>query len=236
MPLKQRNIENAITNLSKTIPLKEPGILQQAMTHRSWLNEHPEEQAVSNERLEFLGDAVLELVVTQYLYEHFPQKPEGELTSLRASLVRTETLAKIADTLRVGEALKLSRGEELGGGRKNASLLANTFEALVGAIYISKNMSAVKRFVNKYLIPELAKIMSDRLYRDAKSQLQEIVQAKGLPAPAYRVIKEEGPDHEKTFTVAVLVDGKHLSQGNGKSKQQAQQEAAAIALVKFKSE
>lgn len=233
MPKSTVTKQTSIAALAKSIPVGNNDLLKQALTHRSWLNEHPQGQATSNERLEFLGDAVLELVVTQFLFEKFPEKPEGELTSLRASLVRTETLARIANSLYVGLALKLSHGEELGGGRQNEGLLANTFEAIIGAIYLSRGVTTVKRFVARHLFPELEKILSHRLYRDAKSGLQELVQAKGLPAPIYRVLKEEGPDHNKTFTIAVFVGDKRVCLGTGKSKQEAQQEAAATALETY---
>lgn len=222
-----------MTSLTKAIPVKDPRLLRQALTHRSWLNEHPEEKISSNERLEFLGDAVLELVVTEFLFEKFPRETEGALTSLRASLVRTETLATIAQSLKLGELILLSHGEKISGGKENISLLANTFEAIIGAMYIGHGMRRVKPFIRKHVFPELDNIIANELDKDAKSKLQELIQAKGFPAPVYRVEKELGPDHEKTFMVAVFINGKHSASGTGKSKQQAQQKAASLALEKY---
>jgi ribonuclease-3 len=222
-------------SLSARIPVTDPDLFEESMTHRSWLNEHPDSESQSNERLEFLGDAVLELVVTKYLFKTLDDEPEGTLTSLRASLVRTETLAKIARSLQFGKFLKLSHGEELSGGRDNESLLANTFEAVVGAIYLSQGVSKVERFVAKHLLPELQTILKDRSDKDAKSVLQEVVQSKGYPAPTYRVEIERGPDHDKTFEVAVYINGKRNAVGTGKSKQLAQQQAASQALENIRA-
>jgi ribonuclease-3 len=215
------------------LPIKNKILLTNALTHRSWLNENEDLPEKSNERLEFLGDAVLELVVSEHLYLKFPNQQEGKLTALRASLVRTETLAKIATNLDLGEQIRLSKGEELGGGRKNESLLANTFESVVGAIYLESGKTGAEKFIAKHLLPELSLIIKNHLEKDAKSRLQEIIQARGLPAPEYTVLDETGPDHAKSFTVAVQSEGKQLGTGSGKSKQQAQQNAAAIALEKI---
>lgn len=220
-------------NLKKSLPIKSRTLLAQALTHRSWLNEHQGQIIDSNERLEFLGDAVLELIVTEYLFETFPDQQEGVLTALRASLVRTETLSKIAKSLKLGKYLKLSHGEDLGGGRKNESLLANTFEAVIGAIYLESGKDVATKFVRKILIPELDAIRKNHLEKDAKSLLQEKVQAKGLPAPIYQILNETGPDHNKVFTLAVLIEDKQVATGTGKSKQHAQQEAAKDALEKY---
>lgn len=217
---------------NQTIPIKKNELLEQAFTHRSWLNENNAQTQESNERLEFLGDAVLELVVTKYLYENFPQEQEGTLTALRAALVRTETLAKVANKLKLGKRLRLSRGEEVTGGRQNQSLLADTFEALIGAIYLESGKSKVTSFLKKHLLPELKTITKNQLEKDAKSMLQELVQARSLPAPIYKIIKESGPDHKKTFTIEVLINKQRLASGVGKSKQQAQQQAAQAALEK----
>lgn len=217
------------------IPISDRMILRETFTHRSWLNEHPDDKSASNERLEFLGDAVLELVVTRFLFDNFPDKPEGTLTSLRSSLVRTETLAKISRKIKIGSLLRLSHGEEVSGGRENESLLANSFEAVVGGIFLSEGMRKASSFIRRHLIPELDEIVRNRLDRDAKSLLQEIVQSKGAAAPTYRVEKELGPDHDKTFTVAVFIDGEKAALGSGKNKQLAQQEAARGALEKLRS-
>ncbi len=203
---------------NQTIPVKNNELLEQAFTHRSWLNENNAPTQESNERLEFLGDAVLEMVVTEYLYELFPQEQEGTLTALRAALVRTETLAKIATKLKLGKRLRLSRGEEVTGGRQNQSLLADTFEALIGAIYLESGKNKVTSFLKKHLLPELKTIKENQLEKDAKSMLQELVQAKNLPAPIYKIIKEVGPDHKKTFTIEVLINKQRVASGVGKSK------------------
>lgn len=219
--------------LLKIIPVKDKKLLLRALTHRSWINEHPDEKATSNERLEFLGDAVLELAVTEYLFATKPQEQEGQLTALRSALVRTETLAKIAQKLKLGKHLKLSHGEEITGGRENQSLLANTFEAVIGAIYLDQGKKAAIAFIHTHLLPELEEIVNKNLAKDAKSLLQEKAQARGLQAPTYKVESENGPDHDKTFILAVYIDGKRISTGKGKSKQQAQQQAAQSALEKL---
>lgn len=218
-----------------TLPVKNKELLTRALTHRSWLNENETVDARSNERLEFLGDAVLELIVTQYLFNKFPDEQEGMLTALRAALVRTESLAEVAVLLDLGNKIRLSKGEELSGGRSNISLLANAFEALIGAIYLEGGMKNAESFVIKHLIPKLKSIREQHLEKDAKSLLQETVQADGYPAPQYKVSKEEGPDHDKVFTVDVYINGQKLSTGTGKSKQQAQQQAASLALEKYRS-
>lgn len=211
------------------LPIKNPDLFNEAFTHRSFLNEN---QAVSshNERLEFLGDAVLELAVSEFLYSKFPDKQEGELTAFRASLVRTSTLASAAKMLDLGSLLKLSKGEEQSGGRTNPSLLANTLEACLGAIYLDQGMKTVVNFLYQYLFPSLDTIISKKLFKDYKSSLQELVQAKGFASPEYQVISEDGPDHSKVFTIIVLVGGKKSGEGKGKSKQAAQQDAARSAL------
>jgi ribonuclease-3 len=185
--------------------------------------------------LEFLGDAVLELVVTRYLFDHLPQDNEGMLTALRSALVRTETLAEVALELELGERLYMSKGEERSGGRSNLSLLADTFEAVVGALYLDQGLLAVQELVMKWLVPKLTQIKERRLFKDPKSLLQETIQAKGLTAPDYQLIKAEGPDHDKTFQMQVMIAGKVWGEGVGSSKQQAQQQAAANALAEFEN-
>lgn len=204
-----------------------------AFTHRSFLNETPDDGRQSNERLEFLGDAVLELIVSDELYHQFPDKEEGEMTSLRAALVRTQTLAQVATTLGLGDRLQMSRGEAAGGGRTNPSLLADTFEAVIGALYLEKGLSAATQFVKDNLLIELATILSNNLHRDYKSSFQEKVQSQGHPTPHYDVISAEGPDHQKTFTVALCVGEQKISEGTGPSKQLAQQAAAKIGLERL---
>jgi ribonuclease-3 len=221
--------------MSNQLPITNPKLLETALTHRSALNEPSSgtSSKVSNERLEFLGDAVLELVVTRFLFKELPQEPEGKLTALRSALVRTETLAEVALELGLGEKLYMSKGEEATGGRANSSLLANTFEAVIGALYLDQGFQAVEKFVDKYLLPKLDKIKQEKLYKDAKSLLQEIVQAQGYSTPEYEVLSAQGLDHAKTFTVAVKIGNKNFGQGRGSSKQAAQQEAARQALAVF---
>ncbi len=212
-----------------------PDLLETALTHRSALNEPSSgtSSKVSNERLEFLGDAVLELIATRFLFDHLPQDPEGKLTNYRSALVRTETLAEVAAELGLGDKLYMSKGEEATGGRSNPSLLADTTEAIIGAIYLDQGFKVAEEFVQEHIIPKFKTIKANRLYKDAKSLLQETVQAQGLPTPTYRVVKAEGPDHDKTFTVQVVVSGKVYGRGIGPSKQAAQQQAARLALEKF---
>lgn len=197
-----------------------------ALTHRSALNEHLSEASESNERLEYLGDAVLELVVSEELYTLYPHEQEGMLTALRSALVKTTTLAEVAQELGLGEELFMSKGEEATGGRQNTSLLANTVEALIGALYLDQGYEAVQQFLKKNLLPKVTHIYKNRLYKDPKSNLQELLQAKGFTAPEYVVVEELGPEHDREFVVEARVNGKSLIQGRGRSKQLAQQHAA----------
>ncbi len=213
-------------------------LLETALTHRSALNEPGSgtTSPVSNERFEFLGDAVLELAVTLFLFHQLPQQSEGILTAYRSALVRTTTLAEAAQDLNLGEKLYISKGEEETGGRSNQSLLADTMEALIGAIYLDQGFEAAQDFIAEHVVCKFNQIKQNKLFKDAKSLLQETVQAEGLSTPAYQVIKAEGPDHNKTFTVEVLVDGQTVGSGVGPSKQAAQQDAAAQALADFEKE
>jgi ribonuclease III len=212
---------------------KNAALLETALTHRSALNEKISTSTESNERFEFLGDAVLELATTQYLFDHFPTEPEGVLTAYRSSLVKTTTLAEVAQKLGLGDVLYMSRGEEVTGGRSNPSLLADTMEAVLGALYLDQGFEAVKAFLDKHLFPLFEDIQEQGLYKDSKSQLQELVQSQGFEAPAYEVVQEVGPDHDKEFTVQVKVGNEVKGVGLGKSKQQAQQAAAATALQAY---
>ena len=214
------------------IPIKNKNLLRTALTHRSYLNEH-KSVTTHNERLEYLGDAVIELIVSEFLFKKFTNKPEGDLTAIRSAMVRTETLAKVATDLELGKKLRMSKGEEASGGKTNIALLANTFEAVIGALYLDQGFEVVASFLETHLFTQLNEIMEKALYKDFKSTLQEAVQASGKSTPEYKVIKEEGPDHNKIFTVEVTVDDKVLSQGKGKNKQTAQQQAAASALEKI---
>lgn len=218
---------------------KNPQLLVTALTHRSALNEHTSTSEESNERLEFLGDAVLELATTQFLYDALPEEPEGQLTAYRSALVKTTTLAEVATELGLGEKLYLSKGEEATGGRKNPSLLADTFEAVLGAMFLDngeEGYQIVDEFLKTHLFPRFATIQQQRLYKDPKSELQEVVQSRGFEAPVYEVTQESGPDHDKEFTVQVKVGTEVRGTGVGRSKQQAQQAAAAEALEKFAAE
>ncbi len=184
----------------------------------------------SNERLEFLGDAVLGFVVADYLHEKFPSLPEGELTSLRAALVRAETLARVAKALELGEYLLLSRGESATGGRGRQKILSQTLEALIGVIFLDQGLQVAQDFILRTLEPELKRVQEEKLAKDFKSRLQELTQAKWQLTPTYRTISAVGPDHAKIFTVEVLVGTRALAQGSGRSKQEAQQDAARKAL------
>lgn len=216
---------------------KNKDLLVTALSHRSSLNESSSgtTSSESYERLEFLGDAVLELATTEFLFEKYPTEPEGVLTSYRSALVKTTTLSSVSRELKLGEKMYMSKGEEATGGRENEGLLADVFESVLGAIYLDQGFDAVKKFLNKYLFPKFTEIKEKKLYKDSKSLLQEIVQAKGFLTPDYEVISEEGPDHEKVFTVQVLVDKKIMGSGTGKTKQLAQQEAAFQALEDFEA-
>jgi len=211
---------------------KNKALLQTAITHRSYLNEHKKIEQ-SNERLEFLGDAVLELVVSQYLYSEYPDYSEGKLTNLRSKIVQTKTLASIAKKLQLPEFLLLSKGEKEGGGSNNDSLLADTLEAVIGAIFIDQDMEIASVFIKKHLLADISIIISNELVIDYKSNFQELVQSKGHSTPLYKVVSSSGPDHNKTFVSAVFVDDSQVSQGTGKSKQAAQQAAAKVALEKW---
>ena len=207
---------------------KDPSLLTLALTHKSWVNEHKGKRE-SNERLEFLGDAILEFIVSREIFNQFPKKEEGYLTALRAKLVNTVNLAIVAQKLDLGESLYLSKGEEEGGGRENHSLLANTVEAIIGALFLDQGIEKAYEFVKINFLSDLSKIVAKPL-KDAKSRLQELVQARGLPAPKYEVIKESGPDHAKKFTIELVVNGKTWGKGRGGNKAEAAQDAARKAL------
>lgn len=218
------------TNLPK---FQNQDLLTTALTHRSALNEHNSSSQESNERLEFLGDAVLELATTQFLFHQFPDVQEGLLTAYRSALVKTDTLAKVARMLGLGEMLYMSKGEEATGGRDNDSLLADSMEAVIGALYLDQGFAAAEKLLQEVLFIEFEKILQQKLYLDSKSHLQEVVQAQGYLTPTYEVVSEVGPDHDKTFTVNVLVNGDVVATGIGSSKQRAQQSAAQEALKKL---
>lgn len=204
-------------------------LLKQAFIHRSYLNEHPNVHMEHNERLEFLGDAVLELIVTEYLYNTYPN-PEGELTSWRAALVNSKMLSFVASSLDFNSYILLSRGEQKDTGRARQFILANAVEALIGAIYIEKGYDVSRTFIADHILKELPKILENKLYRDPKSSFQEAAQDKLGITPTYEVLSESGPDHSRTFVVGVYLDKDMISQGEGSSKHEAQEEAAQKGL------
>lgn len=204
-------------------------LLNRALTHRSYLNEHPE-AIEDNERLEFLGDAVLDFLVGSWLYNHFPEMAEGELTRLRSALVRTEQLAVFAQEIRLGDVMRLGRGEDDGGGRFRPALLCGTFEALVGAVYLDRGLEAVRDFIEPMLEEATYEILASHSDRDPKSRLQEWVQSRGYGPPVYRTIASSGPEHAKSFEVEVLINGQPHARGTGNSKQSAAKDAASKAL------
>jgi ribonuclease-3 len=207
-------------------------LLITAFTHRSYLNEHKKTALEHNERLEFLGDAVLELVVTEYLYGTYSE-PEGILTNWRSALVRTESISAAASREGFEPLLRLSRGEKRGSERARQQILANTYEAVVGALYLDKGYEAAKAYITKTLLPTFEEILRAGSWLDPKSRLQEVVQNKDGFTPVYKVISEEGPDHDKMFVIGVFVDNKLKGQGSGPSKQSAQVAAASDALKHY---
>lgn len=214
------------------ITFKDRSLLVRALTHRSFVNENPDQSLEDNERLEFLGDAVLDFAVGAYLYHRFPERREGELTMLRAALVRTRTLATFAKQLGVGPALRLGIGEAESGGRERLPTLCAAFEALVGAIYLDRGMSEIEPWLQPFMAPALERILADSTHKDAKSEFQIWAQARFNVTPRYKVLAAEGPDHDKTFTVAVLVGDQTWGTGRGSSKQGAAQVAASAALAR----
>ncbi|MBF1015553.1 MAG: ribonuclease III [Candidatus Nanogingivalaceae bacterium] len=210
-------------------------LLVTALTHRSYLNEHKKSATEHNERLEFLGDAVLELVTTDFLFSNY-DKPEGILTAWRSALVRTESIGAAGERLGYEKLIRMSRGEKHGSARARQQILANAFEATTGAIYLDKGYEAAKKYITDNILSTLPQILEEESWRDPKSYLQEISQAKDGFTPIYKVIKEDGPDHEKIFTLGVFVGDKKMGEGEGPSKQIAQQEAAREAIRKYKKQ
>ncbi len=207
-------------------------LLIDALTHRSYVNEHKKSASVHNERLEFLGDAVLELSVTDYLYNNY-EEPEGILTSWRAALVRTESIADAGQKLGYEPLVRMSRGERQGSDRARLQILANAFEAVIGAIYLEKGYDTADQFIQTHICSKLTAILDEGTWRDPKSHLQEVSQKIDNATPVYKVLSEEGPDHEKVFTLGVYVNSRLMGKGIGPSKQYAQQQAARAALAKY---
>ncbi len=201
-----------------------------AFIHRSYMNEHKDGSIGHNERLEFLGDAVLELVVTEYLYIHYPDHDEGEMTNWRSALVKGNNLANVALELDLGKYLSLSKGEEKSGGREKPYILANTVEALIGAIYLDQGYEKVHGFIHQFITRELESIIKEGLHIDAKSLFQEISQERLSTTPIYKVLEESGPDHEKHFLMGAYLSEELIGEGEGTSKQKAEEEAAKDAL------
>ena len=220
-------------NLEKNIGyvFKDKDVLKEALTHRSYLNENPKWGHQDNERLEFLGDAVLELTVTDELYKRFPDYKEGQMTGLRAALVNYQMLAEVSKSFSLEKFVLLSRGEARDTGRARDVILANAIEAVIGALFLDSGLAAVKKFVNKFVMSHLAEVIRGGLYKDAKSLLQEKIQETTKVTPIYKVLSETGPDHAKVFEVGVYVGSKLLAKGVGHSKQEADLDAAKNALT-----
>ena len=232
---KQLNpdIEKKFNALEKALKIKfkKRDLLIQAFIHRSFLNENPDFHLFHNERLEFLGDAVLELVVTQYLFLKYPEKPEGELTGWRAALVNAKILAQISQEVGFNDFLLLSKGEQKELGKARQYILANTFEAFIGSLYLDKGYDPCQKFINKYLLKELPRIIEGHLFKDAKSYFQEQAQEIAGVTPTYRIMKDWGPDHAKHFIVGVFLKDGLVAEGGGSSKQEAEVAAAQKALA-----
>lgn len=210
-------------------------LLKEALTHRSYLNENTSWDVPHNERLEYLGDAVLELIVSEELFHRFKDSEEGELTSIRAALVNTGRLGAVAHTMQLDEWVFLSRGEAKDSGKAREIILANAFEAVLGAVYCDQGYTAAKGLVTRFLLPSLTEVMEKKLYVDPKSLLQEIVQEKKKITPSYKVLRDEGPDHQKRFFVGVFFEDTLVAQGDGFSKQEAETAAARSALKIFET-
>ncbi|MEK7163119.1 MAG: ribonuclease III [Patescibacteria group bacterium] len=213
------------------VTFKDKALLKQAFTHRSYINENKNTKLEHNERLEFLGDAVLELVVTDFLYKKYPAKPEGELTTYRSALVNSITLSEVASSLDMNDFLLLSKGESKDTGRARQFILANTFEAFVGAAYLDQGYDAVRKFIEKRIFIFADKMIAQGNLTDTKSLFQEKAQEKTGVTPSYKLIKDSGPDHDKSFTVGVYINREQVATGEGKSKQEAEQNAALRALT-----
>jgi len=216
------------------VSFHQESLLEQAFVHSSYINENPDFARSSNERLEFLGDAIFDFIVAERLYKEFPKLPEGKLTEIRASLVCRDTLAELASSLKLGDWLLFGQGEEANGGRTKASNLANAMEALVGALYLDQGLSKAKKFVLRQLKPELEKIKAGKTTPNYKALVQEFVQGQNRPTPVYRLVEASGPAHSKQFTAEILVEGEALGRGTGKSKKAAESQAARAAWEKLR--
>lgn len=215
---------------NNNITFKSAALLEQAFIHRSFINENPRTGLVHNERLEFLGDAVLELIVTEFLYTKYPHQNEGDLTAYRSALVNAVTLGEVASTLGFNDMIKLSKGEAKDVHRARSSILADAYEAFVGALYLDQGYASAKSFIEKTLLGKTEEIIRKGLYKDAKSYVQEKSQEKYSVTPLYKVLSEEGPDHDKLFLVGIYFGEDKIAEGKGKSKQEAETQAARGAL------
>ena len=215
------------------VTFKNKDLIIEALTHRSYLNEYPKWSLPHNERLEFLGDAVLELIVTEALFSKFPEQPEGKLTVLRAALVNYQILARIAEKIDLDDFVLMSRGERKDTGRAREVILANAIEAVIGAVYLDQGFEKTRAFVEKFVLTHLDEVLKTKSYKDAKSELQEIIQEKLKVTPTYAVLGESGPAHERRFTMGVYFGEKLIAEGEGLSKQDAEIEAAKNALKKY---
>lgn len=230
MPSTQEPSPYAILEQKLAYTFRDAGLCENALTHKSWMNETPETSRTDNERLEFLGDAVLALVTSDLLMRRFPEQPEGELSKARAAIVNEAGLARVAESLALGQWIFLGRGEEQAGGRQKRSLLANAFEALIGAVYLDGGFSAAFQVAERLFTPIIADVPS-AASKDFKSRLQEMAQAKLQMAPTYTVLSEQGPDHAKTFEIAISIGEREYARAFGRSKKEAQQSAAERALA-----
>jgi len=206
-------------------------LLQRAFTHRSYINENPKSGLEHNERLEFLGDAVIELIVTDYLFRAYPTHTEGELTAYRSALVNAVIMGEVAAEIKMNDYLLLSKGETKDTGRARATILANTYESFVGALYLDQGYEGCNKFVTDTLLPRIDEIIKKKSWKDPKSQVQEEAQERVGVTPSYKVVSESGPDHDKYFTIAIFFGDKKIAEGKGRSKQEGQQAAAQAALV-----
>ena len=232
--IRSESRKQELEELAKSlgVEFRDISLLQQALTHTSFANESKGD-IVHNERLEFLGDAVLELASSTYLYAHFPEIPEGQLTKTRASIVCSATLAKLAAGLHLGDYLLLGHGEEMGGGRTRQTNLEDTFESVIGAVYLDRGWDVAKDYVMRQLAPEFEKASRGAILKDYKTILQERVYQKEGQSVAYELVEEIGPDHDKSFTFQVRITGKVMGQGTGHSKKEAEQQAAREALARL---
>ena len=231
--MSERNIESDLQMLQELlgVTFADPTVLLSAVTHRSYLNEHREATWEHNERLEFLGDAVLELVVTDYLFSKYPEKPEGELTAIRAALVNTNSLAAASEILGVNKYLLMSKGESKDEGRARQYILANVFESCIGAMYLDQVYDTAKKFIGDRLFGNTEDIVRQRLWQDAKSRFQELSQEHASITPTYDTLSQDGPDHDRVFTVGVFLRHEKVGEGKGRSKQEAEQQAAQAAIL-----